>query len=474
MRILLIEDNAEFAARLQAALGGCEWHIARTRADATAALEKPAPDLVLCDLRVPRHGSDPAAHTDHGLATFDDARLRWPGVPMVILSGHGHIDFLGERLEAGPKVNYRARGREPLVRHVKKDRVDALVADLENYDRELRELQVTIELAGAAHASLTEHEERLLRFYAKSRDATLVRVRSLGGGQSGATTLGLELRDKHGIATTAVVKLDAIDDVEDEHRRYKAHVADRVELGRYTPDSELLTAGAGARGALFYRLADGYTKSLFDVLRDNPSRVAEVVHKLRAATRSWAGAAAVRSVTVGDVRRTLVRDDVLGGPLFDRAPWFNEAFEALRLEVLCARQHLDLHGENVLVNADCDPILIDFARADRATVSIDPISLELSAILHPKARLNLGGWPSLTQAEHWPERDAYLDGCPIAEFIEACRDWAEASARGDREVLAGAAAYALRQLRYEDVDLQLAAAISLGAARTLQLHYEHP
>jgi len=456
MDILIVEDASRDSEALIRRLPGHNWRIARTRDEAAAELMLDAPDLVVCDLRIPsENGGVP--HTDHGLAVFDDVRARWPGVPVRILSGHGDIDMVDERL--------RLAGG--MAGHIKKDNVDQLIS----YTKELAAEQTAlaaIELDWVGPELLLEkHDRRLIQKYACAREAGVVRVRELTEGKSGAITLALTLIEGPASASQAVVKLNDRAEILDEHSRYTAHIADRIAIGAYTPVSECITSYAGARAGLFYRLADGFEANLFDLVREDPEKAAAVVEKIAAATKAWRQVAEPKQITVACVRRMLVRDEVRLG-LLEEAPWSTDELEALEIRANVCRQHGDLHGENVLVNSDLQPMLIDYGRSGSATASLDAITLEMSAVLHPAADLGLNEWLDNGRAEQWPDLDTYVVDCPIEPFIRACRAWAEQVAVAKREVVATGYAYALRQLRYpDDVDTQLAATLSLGAARAL-------
>jgi hypothetical protein len=128
--------------------------------------------------------------------------------------------------------------------------------------------------------------------------------------------------------------------------------------------------------------------------------------------------------------------------------------------------HSDLHGGNVHVTTSRSSILIDFARIETTPACLDPITLELSAIVHPDAELELHDWPTEEQARVWPSPE-YLDNCPIPEFITACRAWLDAVKQGNRDRDATLYAYALRQLRFDEIDPAIPTALCQGAAERL-------
>lgn len=87
MHILLIEDMDSDAELIRLELLG-EWPAlqfdwASTRQALSQALAKPAPDLILCDSRLPGlHGAD----------ILELVATAWPGAPLVFCVGSPHGD----------------------------------------------------------------------------------------------------------------------------------------------------------------------------------------------------------------------------------------------------------------------------------------------------------------------------------------------------------------------------------------------
>lgn len=96
-------------------------------------------------------------------------------------------------------------------------------------------------------------------------------------------------------------------------------------------------------------------------------------------------------------------------------------------------------------------MLIDFGDAGPGFTSLDPIALELSLVFHPDlAKLGLQKG-LMSNLEAWPSVDGFVQDARLRPTVAACRDWAYDVGGGDQSVLASAYAYALRQLKYEDV-----------------------
>jgi hypothetical protein len=206
--------------------------------------------------------------------------------------------------------------------------------------------------------------------------------------------------------------------------------------------------------------------SLFNVLRARDP-VSTVIDSLRQATEPWHGSKTVARREVREIRQVLVSDDELAQIRVTHGDFIDFGIEDIYVQVNECLCHGDLHGDNVQVSASAGAILIDFAKVGVKPACLDPITLEVSASVHPEANLGLDDWPTLDQARVWPS-PAYLENCPVPEFIEACRLWLDAVKRGDRDRDATLYAYALRQLRFPEVDPQLPIALCQGAAERLR------
>jgi DNA-binding NarL/FixJ family response regulator len=94
--ILLVDDHAVVRAGTRLVLSegfpGAEFGEAATTAEGLAALERRSWDLVLLDLSLPGRG---------GLDLLEEARRRWPKVPVLVLSAHPEEEFAVRCLKLG-------------------------------------------------------------------------------------------------------------------------------------------------------------------------------------------------------------------------------------------------------------------------------------------------------------------------------------------------------------------------------------
>ena len=158
----------------------------------------------------------------------------------------------------------------------------------------------------------------------------------------------------------------------------------------------------------------------------------------------------------------MLSDDDLNGVLEKYPINWAVDFEASQIQTRWACIHGDLHGSNVLISTNgLSAVLIDYGDVRDGPASLDPVTLELSLLFHPQG-LGTGEWPSLERARQWGSIGDYLEGCPAAEFIYECREWAGRVAAGNREIAASAYSYLIRQLKYDDTNKDLALALLQG------------
>jgi hypothetical protein len=199
---------------------------------------------------------------------------------------------------------------------------------------------------------------------------------------------------------------------------------------------------------------------------ENPVRAAVVPGQLRAAQAPWHAAREIARIRVGAIRRRLIGDVDLAAVQPELPDIDIAEVERLEVDVAQCAQHGDLHCANVLFDDRGNPMIIDYPDTGRTLASLDPIALELSTIFHKHAP-DRRGWPSMAQARSWPDIAAFSDGASFVQYLRACRDWTFGVAGSEQEVWAVGYTYALRQLKYDDTDKDLARAIIVGCIAAL-------
>ena len=463
--VLIVEDEADFIDELRQIFdelpGSNDIKVARSRNAAFDLLTSDFFDLIVLDLNIPTIDDALDANPEHGHAVFARARSVAPGTPIFVLTGSPAEDFIPAMLRQQQQVDVWSEGKKVgTVDFLKKSKVDECPARLEPIVTAVNGLSdVELDRGGV---NLTLQDDRLIRIFVKKFGGTRCLISRLGGGLSSAKVVRLCVTDSRGARILDVVaKLGSPDDVRDEGDRFDSLVA-RLDPAATPRKLATLDFGAGALAGIFFGLAEGFDASAFDMARHQDGQSARAIRSIEAATRRWTEGVSETRHTIREVRQPMLSDDDLKGVL-QRYPvsWVVD-FETSQIQTRWACIHGDLHGSNVLISSDgSSAVLIDYGDVRDGPASLDPVTLELSLLFHPQG-LGVDGWPSPEQARQWGFIGDYLEGCPAAEFIRECREWAGRVAAGNREIAASAYSYLIRQLKYDDTNKDLALALLQG------------
>ena len=448
MRMLLIEDDEQFLQtvvprfeRIAGAPGNLT--VAKSRDSAIEALNHAALnnafyDVFILDLKIPTidHGGDGAV--EHGRAVFYHALGCAPRTPVYIFTEsdpRSLSDVFNDFLIEAEKIDVWGDLQPiPTVQLKWKENLTKLLDELRSVAccvAETDEIEIT---RPDPSLQLNLQQGRVLRVFARRRKGRSCEVAPLEGGLSSSRVFRVTVKDKGGrTRIVAAGKIADIATVKDEVERFNRHVL-RLEARSYPPIVDLVCAGAGLTGGVFYRLLDPSSRSLFSRLATNPTRATATVTKVRNLTKPWI--AGEKPTQVADIRRASVGDEEADKLVTTHGlSWAKEGFEPKRIQARQACLHGDLHGGNILVDRFWTPLLIDFSEVDDGVASIDPITLELSLLFHPGFQHIRGAWPSTDTAALWADPSRYTQGCPCPAFIRACRDWCDTVAAGKREIL---------------------------------------
>jgi CheY-like chemotaxis protein len=456
MRVLLVEDNATFASQVEKALADmpdCELVWAKSRDAAVAVLEAEAFELILLDRRIPTINDQLDDHIDHGQAVFTFIRDRLPGTPVWFLTGTEDTDFAADLLGEARQLDLNGtRHDEALYRVWWKRKISDAVKALKAFGVQrgiLDNIALNLHQDNGAF-ELSSDEQRVVRLFARRHDGASVTVVSLNGGYSDSRVLRLTVHHADGRPLlSAAAKVASFGATRDEHARYNDHI-NKLVAGGFPQIIEVMPAGAGAVGGIFYGMVGGGVENIFARIAGNPDGAAAIPPLVRAIQAPWHDAGKAKAVTVGQVRRKLIGDVALDKAKAELQDIDISAVEAKKIQVTESCQHNDMHGANVVFGGDGRPMLIDFGDAGGSFAALDPITLELSMIFHSQRAKLPGTWPSEARMAEWPDLDAYVADCPYAGFIRACRQWALEVSASEEECLALAYAYAVRQLKYPD------------------------
>lgn len=458
MKILMVEDDEEwrcrFAERLRELLPSIELQYATSRETALELVDSENFDLIILDLEIPASSGDEHVSRTFGFTTMLGIKGITPGTPIIFHSAYGDqsLKMLKDSLaQSEPRDLFGTGDKFKMLDCIDKSEVLECLNQIRQLLKEETDLNNAVEVwCTPSTYRLEGFEKRLIKVFARRRGGTKVEVKPFSGGKSAAKVVGLEVIEPDGrTAILAVGKIARHQFISDEKRRYPQMTS--LQPGSHAQFVDEVDAGAGKFSGIFYQLAEK-SKPLFDLVREDSSAAADVVRALETIESRWCGGASLQEMTIGDLRRTFINDEKLEA-LDISLPFSLTDFENNRVHVRWCPQHRDLHGGNVLVNEDHVPVLIDYGMVEKAPACLDAIQLELSLITHSDGRAIVGDWPAARQAKTWTDISAYTEDCSAAAFVQACRSWAlKDSAAGRKGFLATVFAYALRQLKYNDID----------------------
>jgi CheY-like chemotaxis protein len=466
MNLLVLEDNPNERAFLQKELEripNLSVTYAASKRSAIAALENEVFQLVILDLRIPTVDGGTDEHGDHGLAVLSFIEEKAQGTPVIIFSAHWTMSLVRDRLEKSEHHDLWGTGNEQSVISFKdKSELAACIAAVESAVKETSALSEIEISEGAEPCNLNQSHKILLRKFARLNHGVNVRVAKLGGGLSSARTLRITVYDQHGtVSSLAVAKLGLIGELKQEKLKYEQYISPVLASGDFAHLITFLKTCAGGYGGLFYYLAHEYD-TLTSLMKREPARASDIVAKLKKIEKVWQPGT-IKMMSIAVIRRALVSDEILQpfAPLLG-ADW--QEFEKQHVRVNWCTQHRDFHGLNILVDANGDPLLIDYGLVDKAPAPLDALTLELCFVFHPDCRKIAGAWPDLDTAKKWDNLEDFVRGCPFPGLVTSCRLWAAAAAEaGDKGLYATAYSYALRQLKYDASLHGQAIAIALAA-----------
>jgi CheY-like chemotaxis protein len=463
-RLLLIEDDPREAQALEEACcpdpESAAIDVVTNGSEAETVVREREYDLIICDLALPPDGRRMAPEVGEGRRLFELIREHAHGTPVIILSAHAEIEMMPGFFTATASGDlYGTQTEQSLVQFFPKERLSACVESVKSHIARTAVLD-GLELDTPLDLELSD--ERALKIYGRRIGAASGRLEPLDGGLSDAKTFKVSYADNTGNSVGHVVaKLGTLRDVVVENSKYE-QLAAMLPVGLGALVLWVVQVGAGQRGALIYQLADQHTRSLFGLVAEQEAEAAVVVQRLEGRLGEWTDDAPVVVKSLTDLRRHLITDldlqDAIGAMFKERG---------IEVSVREAMAHGDLHGLNALVDERNEPTLIDYGEVRRAHAALDPVTLELSILFHPAMIGKLGDWPTEEQAANWIDLDQFCVGCPVEDYVRACRAWATRVAVDEDELLAAAYCYAVRQVKYADAPTAVAIAVARGAFERL-------
>lgn len=331
---------------------------------------------------------------------------------------------------------------------------DDLVS-VRSYVKEIQLLLKRINLItinnGGRFLGLKPLHQRILRTFVVKFGGESCKIEKISDGKSGAAVFKIVVVDVIGQERMhAIAKIDTLDRVNLEFNNYNKEVT-RLPTGNYPTAIAQLPSPSSSTSSIFYRLLDN-DELLSSVILSDSSRASNVVSNLSSSMECWHKSGDIRTVKIEKIRKILLSDDDLEKIVgkYPQLSWFKD-LEDSKVVSRWGCSHVDLHGGNVFVHADNDPVLIDFADICEAPCALDPITLELSLFTHGPIYSKLNWLPKAHNLP-WYNVDVYTADSEYELFIKSCRSWSHSIAGGDADVMACAYSYLIRQLKYPDIN----------------------
>ena len=460
MNLLLVEDNKEFAEELISEIErvnpDVNVYLSLSSSSAIDLLSSHSFDLVICDLELPTVDGALDLDTDHGHFVVNHIVSDLPGLPVIVLSGFSIIDVAQDLLKQSRQADIFGNSEEwPMLSYILKSDVHDCIELVTTYSTEIRVIN-DIAFRGPLVGDLPEADSRLLRIFARRMSGTIIEVNLLPGGLSSSNTYIVNIFDEHDHQKAiTVAKIDHIQDIHQESNNMKSFVVPILQQGKYAAEIDIVDVAAGCLGGLFQRRADTFNYTLGQKMEREPKDATIIINELHEAETPWIDSAGNAQIRIKEIREWFLQDESQLDKIPGSINW--ETFEARSVNCRISNQHCDLHPGNILVDDDNHILMIDFAKtSDNRSLVVDPISLELSLVFHREFKKLCQPWPNIKQIEDWFDLDKYIVDCPLPEFVSACREWTISVCSTPREIAAVVYAYSVRQLKFPDVDEEIA------------------
>ncbi|MDP4537973.1 hypothetical protein Q3O60_17470, partial [Alkalimonas collagenimarina] len=238
-----------------------------------------------------------------------------------------------------------------------------------------------------------------------------------------------------------------------ESINFRNHV-NKLPVASYPNKLSEYVAGCADKKGICYRFATHYDDNYFSYLSSNEDSALRILQQLQGILNTWTNSKAVKQVSVGDIRRLVCPEQKFDDLIEVRQRLNLDEFEKKVLNANFSIQHADLHGLNILVSKELNPILIDYGDIKYAPSVLDIVTLELSQYFHPAHREHT--IPDIDLINNWFNGETFVSLNKFPRVAEFLRQWKSENCFMEREYVATVYSYALRQLSYEGTNKEIA------------------
>ncbi|HDZ35107.1 MAG TPA: response regulator [Pseudoalteromonas sp.] len=457
MNILQIEDEVSWfegtVKPLLIEIGAKEIFHADSYDSGIQYLQEHNIDYVVLDLAIPLNPENPVPDVRNGLRLASYIRTEYAGTPILILTGQQTEEAVEQFVEDQEPTTFWDGKRKSLVKVRPKRRVNEAISLLSDAVKELAAIDaIEIEEIGC---ELDYLEKRVIRIFCKENSAIAARVKTLNDGLSTAKVLQVSLFGSSGqeLPWTSLVKIDTKQKIDQESNNFKEYV-NKLDVASYPNILNEYVAGCADKKGICYRFANHYDSNYFSHLTSNEGNTLTILEKVRGILGTWSNNKTVKQVSVKEIRSIICPEYKFEKLAEIRQRLEIDEFEKKILNANYSIQHADLHGLNILVSEDLNPILIDYGDIKLAPSVLDIVTLELSPYFHPHLSGNKA--PKMELFENWFNYENFLSLNQLPKVATFLREWKSADCFMEREYVATVYAYALRQLTHKGTNPDIA------------------
>lgn len=410
-------------------------------------------DYAILDLSIPESFTSLSPKENNGIKAFRDFRLNFPGTPILILTGSHSNEHFREMINQGTSCAIWGDVNIKTVDYLRKNELELLDGIIKNIVLEVNRVNDITILSDDPSIDLSQldvRDKRLFSIITNKLNGLKVQVSSVGPGYSGAKIHLLDIQNETGDSLSKIiVKSGSSEKIEEESYNYNTYVVSRLNHKKFPPKLDISKYGAKNLNSIYYKWLDnGKNISVFDLICNEDFSVEELSLCFDL-TSEWRTPKTSVVKNIGEIRKIFLSDDLFEELTNKFKLRWPSIFEKRRVCFNMSLCHGDFHGGNIFINPDektCS--IIDYGDIKHAPISLDAICLELGFLYNKDSKVS--SWFDKSVCEKWAFKEEYFVKPNHFINLKCIRDWADTMVE-EKEFLATAYCYVIRQLKFPDV-----------------------
>ncbi|EKT66690.1 phosphotransferase [Providencia alcalifaciens] len=410
-------------------------------------------DYAILDLNIPESFISLSPSESNGIKAFREFRKAFPGTPILILTGSHSNEHFREMINQGTSCKIWGHTDIKTVDYLRKNELELLDGIINNIVLEVNRVNDVVISTDDLSIDISQFDIRNKRIFSiitNKLNGFRAVVSPISPGYSGAKIhlLDIQNENKHTLSKV-IVKSGSYEKIEEESHNYNTYVVSRLNHTKFPPKLDLSKYGARNLYSIYYKWLDNRkNKSLFDFV-DNDDFSQEKLKLCFELTSEWRDTSSQELCNIEDIRRLFLSDELLEEITSKFNMKWPATFEKRRVCFTMAICHGDFHAGNIFINADENACsIIDYGDIKKAPISFDAICLELGFLYNKDSKIST--WFDWISCENWAFKDKCFQKPSKLLKLVSIRDWAYSLVE-EKEFLATAYCYIIRQLKFSDV-----------------------